>query len=246
MPGHAPETRLTATRRATVTSTSFFFGAHLALLFAVFVGFARTFYLRPLFSTHPLPVVLYVHGAVLTLWFLLTALQGWLVHTRRVRLHRRLGYAVACYAAVVIVMGLVAIARLSSEIDSAADPENIVVWGNLFTLVLFATFIVLALVFRKQPEAHKRLTLLASVSIVGPALARFTEWRIFPGGFDARPAYGIGGLLLLFGSLIAYDLVTRRRPHPASWMGAVAIVASLAVAVFLGISGEGFRILHAA
>jgi hypothetical protein len=223
---------------------SFFFVAHLVLLLFVFGGFAHTFYLRPLFSARPLPVVLHVHGAVLTLWFLLTVLQGWLIQSRRLRLHRRLGYAIAGFAALVVVMGLIADARLASEITSAADPENIVVWGNLFTLVLFAVLVCLAVVFRKRPEAHRRLILLASFSIVGPAVARFADWPVSPGGIDARPIYGIGGLLLLFSSLIVHDLIVRRRPHPASWIGAVAIVVGLAVGVFLGVSGEGFRILH--
>jgi hypothetical protein len=98
----------------------------------------------------------------------------------------------------------------------------------------------------KSPEAHKRLTLLASMSIVGPAMARFTEWPIFPGGDGARRYYGIGGLLLLFGLLIVYDLIVRGRPHPATWIGAVAILASLAAAVFLAVSGEGFEILRSA
>ena len=36
----------------------------------------------------------------------------------------------------------------------------------------------------------------------------------FAGGFDARRFYGIGGLLVLFGALIVYDLIVRRDPHP--------------------------------
>jgi hypothetical protein len=240
----APETALTPDRRAMRSTVGFFFLAHLVLLIVVLVGFSPTFYLRPLFKTRLLPVVLYVHGAVLTFWFVLTVVQGWLMRTQRHRLHRRIGYVAAGYAALVVVMGLVADARLASEIDSPADAENIVFWGNLFTLMLFTAFVALALVFRKRPEAHKRLTLLASISIVGPAMARFTEWPMFPGGFDARRYYGIGGLLVLFGALIVYDLIVRRRPHPASWIGALAILVSLATAVFLAVSGKGFNILH--
>jgi hypothetical protein len=230
----------------TRTAVRFFFIAHLALLAAVLVGFSHTFYLRPLFKARPLPAILYLHGAVLTCWFLLTVLQGWFMQTQRLRWHRRVGYVAAGYAALVVLMGLIADARLASEIDSAADPENIVYWGNLFTLLLFGAFVSLAVIFRKRPEAHKRLTLLASISIVGPAMARFSEWPLFPGGFEARPYYGIGGLLVLFGSLIVYDLIVRRRPHPASWIGAVAILLSLTAAVFLGVSGKGFEILHGA
>jgi hypothetical protein len=70
-------------RTGTVSSVRFFFFAQVALLIAVLVGFSPTFYLRPLFKVHPLPAVLYLHGAVLTVWFMLTALQGWLVQTQR-------------------------------------------------------------------------------------------------------------------------------------------------------------------
>ncbi|HEV2979192.1 MAG TPA: hypothetical protein VG425_16570, partial [Casimicrobiaceae bacterium] len=48
------------------------------------------------------------------------------------------GYVAAGYAAVVIVFGTLANLNLISEIDSPADGENIVVWGNFFTLVMFA------------------------------------------------------------------------------------------------------------
>jgi hypothetical protein len=242
----APESGLTLDRRTTRSTVGFFFLAHLVLLVVVLVGFSHTFYLRPVFKMRPLPAVLYLHGAVLTVWFLLTVVQGWLIRTQRRRLHRRIGHVSAGYAALVVVMGLIADVRLASEIDSPSDVENIVVWGNLFSLMLFTAFVSLAVVFRKRPEAHKRLTLLASFSIVGPAMARFTEWPIFPGGVNARPFYGIGGLLLLFGGLIVHDVIVRRRPHPASWIGALAILVSLAAAVFLFVSGWGFNILHGA
>ena len=224
--------------------TSFFLMAHIALLAVVLIGFSPTYYLRAFFNVPRIPPVLYVHGAVLTLWFLLVLLQAGLIRTQRLRLHRQLGYAAAGYAALVIVLGLVANARLASQIKSPDEAENIIFWGNLFTLVLFAAFVSLAVVFRNRPEAHKRLILLASISIVGPALARFPMWPMFAGGVDSARNFGIGGLLVLFGAMIVYDLIVRRRPHPVSWIGAVAILVSLAGAVFLGVTGKGFEILH--
>jgi hypothetical protein len=225
------------------TPVRFFFAAHVALLIIVLVGFARTFYLPVLFKPHPLPGVLLIHGAVLTCWFILAVLQAWLMYTRRVRWHRRLGYAAVGWAILVVAMGLIADMRMASEIHSPQDGDIIVFWGNLFSLMLFAAFVTLAVTFRKKPEAHKRLILLASISIIGPAAARFTEWPIFPGGMAARPLYGIGGLLLLYGSLIIYDVIVRRRPHPASWIGALAMIVAIATAVFLAISGIGFELL---
>ena len=231
-------------RRVTASSVQFYFAAHLVLLLAVLVGFSRSLYLRALFSAHSLPPVLYLHGAVLTGWFLLTVLQGWLVYTRRVRLHRRTGYAIAAYAALVVAMGLVADLRLGAELTSPTDSDGIVFWGNLFSLVLFTVFVTLALVFRKTPEVHKRLTLMASIFIVGPALARFSNWPIFPGGMAARPLYGVGGLLALYAALIVHDLIVRRRPHRVTVIGTLAFFAILALAAYLAFSGKGFAILH--
>ena len=242
MSSEVPEISLTPGRSS--TRVSFFFVAHLALLAVVLIGFSPTFYLRAFFNVPQIPWVLYLHGAGLTLWFLLAVLQAWLVRTRHLRLHRQLGYFAAGYAALVIALGLVANQQLASELESAADPLNIVYWANLFTLLLFATFVSLAVVFRKQPESHRRLIVLASISIVGPALARFPMWPVFAGGVDSGRNYGIGGLLLLFASMIVYDLIVRRRPHPASWIGAIAIVFGIAASVFLGVTGKGFQILH--
>lgn len=143
-------------------------------------------------------------------------------------------------------MGLAADLRLGHEIASPRDGDIIVFWGNLFTLALFAAFIVLGVVFRYKAESHKRLMLLASFSIVGPALARFADWPVSPGGNPARPLYAITGLVILFGSLLAHDFIVRRRPHPVSALGLLAILASLGAAVFLGVSGWGFQLLHGA
>lgn len=133
---------------------------------------------------------------MLTFWFILTVLQASLIRMRRVGWHRPAGYAVAGWAVLVVAMGLIADAQMASQINSPQDFDIIVVWGNLFSLILFRAFVTLALIFRKTPESHKRLILLASISIIGPATARFSEWPIFPGGMAARPFYVIGGLLL--------------------------------------------------
>jgi hypothetical protein len=227
------------------TRPTLFLAAHATLLVIVLLGFSPSFYLRSAFHhITQLPALLYVHGVVLTGWFLLTVVQGWLIRARRLRLHRQLGYIAAGYAAIVIVLGMLANLRLIPEIDSPSDGDNIVVWGNFFTLMMFAAFVALAVVFRKKPDAHKRLILLASISIVGPALARLPRWPFFGGQSEHGRDFAIAGLLILFASLITYDVLARKRPHPASWIGMVSILTSLAVAVFLGTTGIGYHILH--
>jgi hypothetical protein len=67
------------------------------------------------------------------------------------------------------------------------------------------------------------------------------RWPIFAGGLEAGRNYAIGGLLVMFALLIIYDFVTRRRPHPVSLIGMVGILASIAGAVFLGVTGIGYH-----
>ena len=70
--------------------------AALAAAFAlvVFAGFARTYYLKWWLAGPPLPsTTVHVHGAIMTSWVVLFAVQVGLISSRQVRLHQRLGYA---------------------------------------------------------------------------------------------------------------------------------------------------------
>ena len=239
-----PAIDLGVPRTALTEESAFFLTAHAVLLGLVLIGFAPTFFLRAFFDVPPIPAILYVHGAVMALWFTFGPLQGWLMRKGNRKWHRRLGYVAAAYATAFIVLGMIANTRLTARLESPDDPANIIIWGNYFTLIVFATFVSLAILLRKRPEAHKRLALLSSVAVIGPALGRFPMWSIFAGGMDAGRNFAIGGLLVMLVSLIAYDVLTRRRPHPATWMGAFAIVISIVAAVALGLSPTGFTMLQ--
>ena len=64
-----------------------FYGAmSLAIVAAVFAGFARTYYVRAHFQTGRLPLYLHLHGLVFTAWIGLFAVQialaGWVLPWR--------------------------------------------------------------------------------------------------------------------------------------------------------------------
>jgi hypothetical protein len=85
----------------------FHVGFATALAAAVFLGFSRTFFLRPWFpewaQAHGAPeTFFYVHGVVFAGWFLLLIAQPLLVGAGRVDLHRRLGWFGAGLAVVMV------------------------------------------------------------------------------------------------------------------------------------------------
>jgi hypothetical protein len=71
----------------------FFTGMALAILATIIVGFARSFFLRPLFPELPSPseMIFYVHGVVFTAWIVLLVVQASLVAGGRTELHRKIG-----------------------------------------------------------------------------------------------------------------------------------------------------------
>ena len=60
---------VTQTRAGTVSRDPFFAVMSVVTLAIVLSGFAPTLYLRPVFKPVPIPGYLYIHGIVLTSWF---------------------------------------------------------------------------------------------------------------------------------------------------------------------------------
>jgi hypothetical protein len=185
----------------------------------VLTGFARSYYLRSLFVGTPLPVLLHVHGAIMSLWYALFVSQVALVAAHRVDLHRTLGIATATCAAVLVPVGaLVALAfvrRSLPDAQAAAEAAGVATY-NFVTLSVFAALVVTALVLRHRSDVHKRLMTLAALSLLGPPLG-----RLMP---DVTAALVSQGLVLL---PIVLDSGRNRRLHPAfGWGGALVLVSS--------------------
>ena len=105
----------------------FYSGYALALLATVLVGFAQTYYLRPLLpaparALRPLSPLLHVHGLLFTGWMLLLVAQTRLVAARRVDLHRRVGVAGGLLAVAMVVFGV--LAALNAVLRGTARPES--------------------------------------------------------------------------------------------------------------------------
>ena len=220
-------------------------------LAVVLVGFAPSFYLRPFVGPPDvgppgvfvlrgpvLPVHLYVHGALLTAWFVLAFVQPWLVSTHRTHVHRRLGVAGAVLAAGIVVASLVTAAhRDMAVLDEDPVPP---IGENLTLLIAFSLCIVAGILRRRQTADHKRLMLFASLSILPPATSRLamtvgelTTW--YPP--ERGQAIGGAGLLVLVLSVLVHDLIANRRLHRATMWGLAAILVAVGSTQILVRSG---------
>lgn len=185
----------------------------------VFVGFSQSFYLREWFATPPLSALRYAHGALMTLWYALFLTQVVLVSRRRVDVHRRLGILTALTAAALVpVATATAIAFVSRlRTDPEGGPVAAIIAGYDFvSLLMFVLLVGTALALRRRSDVHKRLITLASMSLLGPPLARLVS--------DQQALWLTYALILL---PIAIDTWRHRRLHPAfGWGGAALLISS--------------------
>jgi hypothetical protein len=215
----------------------FFTGIALAILVTVFIGFSRSFFLRPLFPdwTSPSESLFYVHGAAFAGWILLLVVQTSLVAGGRTSVHRTVGPFGAVLAATMVVLGTVAAltaARRATGFVGIPVPPLQFLAVPLFDMALFATFTTLAIAKRRDAQSHKRWMLLATVNLVTAAIAR---WPMI--GALGPPAYfGLTDLFVI--ALAVWDFRTRGRLHPVTlWGGLLTLLSQPLRLVVSGTSG---------
>ncbi len=214
------------------TDHRLFLGAAIGVSAIVFAGFARSYYLKSLFGMPALPLMLHVHGLVMTSWIVLFFTQTCLIAAHRVDWHRRLGMFGAALAVLVVVVGV--IANVHAAVGAVLTPPThspafLAILGfNLVDLLLFATFVSIAIVLRRRSGLHKRLMLLATLSMLGQPFARVVS--------------NSTALLLVYLCVLicaAIDTLRHRRLHMAFAWGAPLLIVSLQLA-YLGSQTEAW------
>jgi hypothetical protein len=134
-----------------------------------------------------------------------------------------MGWAGAVLAACMVAMGLALALELitaGAASDQITDAQRFSILP-LSTSLLFGTLVVLAIAYRRRAALHKRLMLLAMISMVPPAIVRL-----------AMPLLGISPVSAMLGTAVlvalcmAHDLRTRGRIHPVYWIGGLALILS--------------------
>ncbi len=214
-----------------------------AVVFVAFGGFMPTYWTRlaqPDFSVAP---IVHIHGALFFIWTLFFLAQTIRIATGRVEAHRAWGLAGIALAT---AMGIsVVLASINSM--KVADGLGMGDAGRQFSivalsaLVLFGTFITLAIANVRHREAHRRYMVLAVVPLLHAAMARVFMTLFAPPGAVGPPPIFVAvppGLFvdLFIVAAMVHDWSTRGRPHRIYVIGGACIVAVQLLIVPIGVT----------
>lgn len=203
------------------SSDRIFFGAMTGIACAVIlVGFARTFFLKPLFDTPALAPVIQLHGAVATLWPLLLITQVLLIRARNYRWHRTLGMV----GVVVAVLFVVTAASASLGKPRPTEAARAILILPMHQLVVFSVLVALGIRFRHVAASHKRLMYLATIITLMTAVRRVVS--LLDITLTPYEVLAVAAVFLLL-PLFVYDAFTLRRIHPVTWGGTLFILAAV-------------------
>ena len=247
MTGSSSE-KIMATRPAARINRRFYTWFVVCAFLIVFAGFARTFYLRPLFQTKGLPLLLHLHGFLFTAWFVLFFVQARLVARHRVDLHRKLGLVGAVLAPLCAYVAI-RVPFTAARRFVVAHPMSLTnlraqsLAMDFGTALMFLVLVTIALYLRRRPEYHKRIMALACCSLLLPAIGRipFFDTVLFD-------AVGFWGLVAITEvpplTCILYDTIKHRRLHPAFGWGGAALLASFPAFLLIGASDSWLKFAH--
>ena len=225
----------------------FFVGVSGLFLAIALVGFAPSFFLKVVFE-HPgaiveqaellrrnagedgpgvprLPLYVVAHGALSTAWFVLFFAQTMLISSERRAVHQTLGVGVVVSGVSAIVLAIPRLVTLGNPPDpSVVIAEQLPGFsGDLRSFVAFAVAVGGAAYFRRRPETHKYLMLLASMILVPVPNARIWGWSGVENALEFWLPLTENGLLVL---IIGSDWLIRRRT-PWVLLGGFAFVGVL-------------------
>ena len=229
-----------APRRA--ARTRVYVGFALVVLAASLIGFFTT-YLRPLWlgEFHG-PGIAHAHGALLGAWLLVFLAQAMLARSRNLAMHRTLGWAglglVPLVVASTVAMGVFAVRRdVAAGLGETAMSSLV---GSVTSPLIFAALVTGAAVYRRSPDVHKRLMLLALIAITWPAFFRIRHY--FPSVPRPDVWFGLGLQQLLLVLAMLHDKLRQGRVHRVYWTVGMAFMAEAALEVWL-FDSAGWRVL---
>jgi uncharacterized membrane protein YozB (DUF420 family) len=200
-------------RKARQRSNLFYTGMGFIAIAMVFLGFGQSFY-GTATGARQVSFLVHLHSATFGVWLILFIVQTRLIARRNIKLHRQLGFAAIALAVIMIVTSFytaIVAARNGYDLDGTNDPLRFMVFtvGNAVSLTILLAG---GFWYRRRPEVHKRLMLLATVGpMMSAPLAHF--FTQVPSYLNLPPIF-LGMMAALLFSCAVYDRLTRGSFHP--------------------------------
>jgi hypothetical protein len=194
-------------------------------LFAVLVGFAKTFIVPASEGNFSAPTIVYIHGAFAFGWIVLFVIQTSLINLKKYRIHMLLGI-VGVFIAIGTALTMVPVGMYAAnkELKQGWGETAIAgIVGVVTSAIMFFTIVLAGILNRHKPATHKRLMLLATIVVLWPAWFRFRHY------FPSVPRPDIWFAVVLADSLILvsciWDRLRNGKVHPVfKYLGAFIIL----------------------
>jgi len=144
-----------------------------------------------------------VHGLAMFSWIILFPLQSVFIANGNRRLHMRIGVGGAVLAGIMVPLGSVAAilsVRYNPELYQPLGGGRFFLATMLGEMLSFGILVVVAIIYRRRPEIHRPMMLLASLMIISGSLGRcpyIGKFALMPPLYVLGPTLALGALFLV-------------------------------------------------
>ena len=212
------------------------------ILVVVTYGFSHTAGDKLIHAVPRRPWVLYAHAVIFYSWVLLLVLQSAMVCARRVHWHRRIGALGAALGGAMCVLGFstaVIMGRFNIANFHARYPEGALLI-SFFDITAFMLPFLLAILWRRKPELHRRLQIVASCALTAAAFGRLPMFSVTPGAHHNRVAFAFAVWASLYAGVdvliflgVLRDWLANRHVHAVFAYSLAAFVAGQTALMYM-------------
>ena len=188
----------------------FYSGAAGLILMMMFWGFMQYYLHGKAFGGReiapPMRTLVMFHGIAMTAWVVLFLVQPLLIAGGSRKRHMMLGRVGAVLAIAMIVLGW----RMGIQ-SARLTPPVVRIWGvapNQFlivplgTIVLFGLFVAAGVYYRRRPEIHRPMMLMATLLVIPAAVSRIAPLSALYENTSLRVVFGPYLWTLVFATLL--------------------------------------------
>lgn len=211
-----------ATKPTWKPGRTLYIGLSLLCVLIVFSGFWPSYFESAILGAASHPAIIHIHATIYVGWLMLFIAQTWFAATGQTALHIRIGNWAIYYGILVILAGWMVtfgIFYIRVQADLAAGTRTAFFSvGPPLDMIVFMPLFAAAVYFRKRPELHKRLMIVATTALLIAAVARLWFWGT-PRNYPLEYVIWTSPILIA----MVHDFVKSRIVHPVYITGLIVI-----------------------